>query len=257
MDENTKLNLIAFAEAQILAAQKLIASLNDEADEETEDEAPAAPAKKVAAKKAAPKKAASKKVAPEPEPEEEEEPEEEGDEDEERRAELNAMKIVALRALAKKRGFKAEGVAAAGKDDLVEAIIADEKEEAAAESEDEEAEEETAEYSREDLEAMGVRKVKALAKEQGHTQADLAGLKLNEVIDLILGEGDAEEEAEDEDEGGEEEAYTRADFEAMSLAELKVIGRQYEEEYEGFVVPKIIKKEALIELLLGEEDEDE
>lgn len=249
--------LIEFAKAQILAGQKLLASLNEEDGDAAETETaetprrgPGRPRKNAAAPVARP----AKKAAPKPAPEPEEDPEEE-DEDEatERRTQLAAMKIAALRELAIKRGFQPDGVKTASKEDLIDAIANDE---ATDEDDEEDTDAEDVSYTREDLEGMGIRKVRALAQEQGHTLADLKGLKLDEVIDLMLGEGDAEGEGdEDEDEEGDG-FYTREDFEKMSLAELKAVGRQYEQDYDGWKMPKgPVGKAALIDALLGEDDE--
>lgn len=252
-DQNKALR--AFAEAQILAAQKLLATLAASEVEDDENEPPAAPAKPGVTKGVKPAKKAAAKVV---EPEDDEDDDADEDPQAARKAELQAMKIMALKALAIKKGFKADGVRSATKVEIIDAILTDEFE-TTAEDEDDEEESETSDvnYTREDLQGMGIRKVKALAYEKGSTVADLKGLTLDEVIDVLLGEGDAEEDDED-DEDDEPKTYSRADFEAMSLAELKQIGREYERDYPGWKMPKNATKPVLIESFLEDtEEEDE
>jgi hypothetical protein len=261
-----------YAEVQKAALDALVATLEaavESGDTEAVEEVveTVKPAKKAAAAKKAAKKAAP---APVEEPEEDEdetededdateaEAEEEDEETAARRVELAAMKITGLRALAKKRGFKPDQVAEASKEDLVDAILEDERLEREGQDAGDDDAEETEELTREELEEKSLRELKALAMEKGHTKALLTGLKSEDVIDLLLGEGDAEEEAEeDEDEESEEEGedgyYTREQLQAMSLPELKAIAREYEQsgDYPDFKVPAGIKKPALIDLLLS------
>lgn len=252
--------LRAFAEAQILAGQKLLASVAEMEDDNTEEPAaapkrgpgrPRKAAAPAASEKTPPRKVA--KPAPEPEPEEDDEPE---DADAARRAELEEMKITALRALALKRGFKEEGVRSASKADLIDAIVDDEKEDGSDDDGDDDEDSEDVTYTRDELVAMGVRKAKALAIERGISAADLKGLKVDDVADLILSEGGGADDEDEDSDGDEDDYYTREQLEKMSLAELKAIGRQYEQDYPNWKMPRNIAKPALIDLLL-EEDDDE
>jgi hypothetical protein len=248
VDDAAKAALIAYLEAQVLSANTLLAELAGEpADEPEVDETPR-PAPR---KKAPPKKAVPAAV------EDDDDDDSDADEDtSDRQAELEAMKITALKALAIKRGFNEDGVKAATKPELVDAILVDEKGDDADEDttdEDDESGDDEVTYTRDELTDMGIRKAKALAMEKGHTVADLKGLKLAEVVDLILDEGDAAEDDDaDEDEGDADEGdyYTRADYLKMSLAELKVIARAYQKDDPSFKFPANIQKPALIDLLM-------
>jgi hypothetical protein len=256
-----------WAETQKAALDSLVANLTTSLNGQTEtaEEVEEAPAAKTTTRRRA-TKAAPKAAEPVEDVEDEDDEadvEAEGTDEDEidaaRRAELEAMRLPALRALALKREFKEPGVQAASKEDLIEAIIEDERSERLADGEGEEAEDEsddeTVTFTREDLEAKGIRELRALAMEQGHSKADLTGLKVADVIDLILGEGDAaaeeEDEAETEEEDDEEGYYTREDFDAMSLAELKAVAREYDMK-----IPAGIKKPALIDALLGDDEEE-
>lgn len=258
-----------FADAQAAAAAALAALVEElSADTEDTEEAPAKPAKKASvAKKAPAKKVAPVEVEDEEDEEVEEAEEEEAEETEEgseeepaRLTELKAMRITGLRALAIKHGYDKDQVADATKEDLVEAIWDEEKGEAAedADAEDESdedgAEGEEEGMSREDLEGKNLRELKALAKEAGYGTSDLNGLKSGDLIDLLLGEGEyAEgEEGDDEEaeEGGDDDVYTEEMLQAMSLGELKTVAREYGIDFE-----RNIKKPALIDLILGDEEE--
>jgi hypothetical protein len=289
--------LLEYAKAQLAAAQALFDALNDDADTDGRDVETTEPAKPAGRRPT--RKATPAKSEPEPEPEDDDEDGEDQAEDEdfsdddeiatERRKELNTFKILALKALAKKRGFKPDAVNSASKADLIDAIVGDEQEErekaaestakparparaAAAkkavepepdedEDDSEDDEDGDVDYTRDDIIKMGLRKAKALAKEQGASDADLRGLKVEDVADLILGDDDSEDDDADtdDDSAGSDDAddaedyYTRADFEKMSDAELKQIGREYEKEDPDFKMPARIKREALINLLLGDE----
>lgn len=262
MDKQILAATVAYAEAQLEAAQAFLASLS-ELEETEEVPAKSTPAKKTAApaKKAAlPAKKAVSKAKPEPEPEEEEESAEDI-----RRAELEAMRITQLKALAKKRGFKEDEVASADKPTLVEAILSDQIEagdlEGAAEDSEEETEETTDEeiqFDREDLQKKGLRELKAMAKAADFATSDYNGLDKDSLIDLLLDEGDSEDEedADSEDGDEDEEMLTEEDLRAMSLPELRKLAKEYE-----ISVPRGAKSGDIVDLIMeqaaGQEDEDE
>lgn len=233
MDKRLLEAMATYTEAQANALDDLNAVLAELLTEAEAEEAPAPAKKTAAAKKAPPSVAAKKTAAPpakkaapakkaiakaEPEPDEE-------DADDPRLTQLQAMKLPALRALAIKKGFKAPEVKAETDTDvLAQAIYDDEVAMAAADDDaDDEAdaveedtvEAETVQYSRADLKDTNLRDLRRMAAEVGVSAADMRGKDAESIIDLMLGEEDAE------DEDGEEEPLTEADLLAMSPAELK------------------------------------
>jgi len=111
------------------------------------------------------------------------------------------------------------------------------------EADDDEESDEEEGYTREELEELSLVDLRAILKEADYTAAELKGLDQDALIDLILDEGDEdeEEEADDEDaedesddeedesdddeeaddEDGEEEEITEESMQKMTLAELK------------------------------------
>lgn len=61
-----------------------------------------------------------------------------------------------------------------------------------------------------------------------------------------------DEEEDDEDEDEEDEGYSREELEDMTLAKLRKVARE-----EGLEVPKGADQDTLIDLILGEDEEDE
>lgn len=123
-------------------------------------------------------------------------------------------------------------------------------------------------YSRDELEEMDVKSLRDLAKRHG-----LDTIKKAEIIDALASDEDEDEEDEiedeeiedDEDEEDDEEAdeeeeeeededYTRDDLAEMSLAELRTLAKE-----SGYTAAdyKGMDQDALIDMLLGEEDEEE
>lgn len=213
-------------------------------------------------KKAAAKKTPAKHAAA-PEPEDDEDDDEFDEEG--RRAELNKMKIAALRTLASEAGYEDDDVAGATKEQLIDAIIdaemnpdddedsdddddaddsdededddeseeedddadddGDEEDEDEEEDEAEE-EDEDEELDRDDLNAMGLRELKALAKDRlDLTNDDLKGKDKDTIIDMLLGD-DADEDDDDEDEDGED-YYTVDELKAMPENELKALAKEW------------------------------
>lgn len=204
------------------------------------------------------------------------------------RDELEEMDIKTLRDLAKRHSLdtikKAEIIDALASDegeDEDEAEEDDEDEEYEEDEdadddeesdEDEEGDEEDDEeegYTREELEDMTLRDLRALAREY-YDAADVKGLDQDALIDLLLGDDEEDEDAdeaddededyeedESEDEGDEdeeeedgEEELTEDDLRKMSLAELKEVAGDI-----GITIPKSVKKDALVDLILESADE--
>lgn len=240
----------------LLDGAPVVAAVVADADE-TPAALPAKPAKGKAAVKAA--------VVEDDDVDEDDVEDDEDDTDgvADRRAELTAMHLASLKKLAKSLGFPAEDVDGADRETLVESILEDEatgddeEDEADDEDADDEADEDDEEeededegdddddaYTREDLEAMSLRELKALGKDAGYTTEELKGMDQDALVDFLLGEGDEEEDdAEDE----EEEEYTEDDLKAMDFADLKELAAEWEVE-----VPKGTKKAGLIKALLAE-----
>lgn len=177
-----------------------------------------------------------------------------------RRKQLSKMDDDALRALVIGYDYEEDEVADADTSDLVDAIIseefpdADEADEAEDEDEDEadddededdedDEDEDEETLTREDLEGLNLRELKAKAKEAGYATADLKGLDQDGIIDLLVGDAESEDEDEAEEEE-ESEWYTEAQLKAMTIAELRALADEYEVDHEG------VKKPALVKALL-------
>lgn len=189
----------------------------------------------------------------------------------EREAELQGKTVKALRKICLDLDFEDEDVADAEKADLIDAILQeefpddaeaeaeDDEDEVEDEDEEEDEEDEDSEegeeaYTREELEGMNLRELKALAKEAGYAAADLKGLDQDAVVDLLLEESEEDEDEEEEEEDEEDEsdededAYTEEDLQGMSATELRALAKEWE-----IKIPRGTGKDGIIALLLEEE----
>lgn len=174
-----------------------------------------------------------------------------------------ALSIAELRALASELGLEEQklksGILAeleekgffdgedADDEDEEEDVEEDDTDEDDEDEEDEDDEEDDL-PSRDELEEMDIKELRALAKTEGHKLADYKGLDQEGLITLILGED------EEDDEDDEEEEVDEDQLRAMPLDELKALAKEM-----GVRVPRNVKQPALVELILdaAEEDEDE
>lgn len=188
------------------------------------------------------------------------------------RAELEEMGIKDLRDLAKRHGIDT-----IKKAEIIDALAADEDEDAEddedetdedveSDEDDEEADDEGDAYTREELEEMSLRDLRALAKDSGYDPAEVKALDQDELVDLLLDEGDddedegeededdedyddedeADDEEEDDEEGDEEEIEIDEDaLNAMDLAELKEVASDLEVK-----IPRNAKKPQIIQAIL-------
>jgi hypothetical protein len=123
---------------------------------------------------------------------------------------------------------------------------------ASAEAEDEDEEDEDFEpLDREETEALGIKELRALAAERGVDEKKKA-----DIIAALDEGGHFADEEEDDEEGDEdeEEGYTQEELEDLDLKQLRAIAK------EGGATSADVKgldQDALIELILGESDEDE
>lgn len=187
----------------------------------------------------------------------------------ERRAELEGMTLAALRKEAIAAGFEKDDVKGASKEDIIESILDDDDVEQDDEDEDEtdevesdedddaegdeeeDDEEESEGYTTEDLEDLGLTALKKIAKDEfEQTTASLKGLDREDVMAIILGEDDEAEEAEEEDDDEDGDEYTEEDLEAMSLAEIRALCKEY-----GIKIKPGTKKAGMIEAFFEDEDE--
>lgn len=127
-------------------------------------------------------------------------------------------------------------------------IIADTDDEEDDDEEEDDDDDDDDGLERDRLEALGIRELKAKAKEAGATVADLKGKSKEEVVDLILAADSDDDDPEEDD----DDELTEDELEAMSLAELKGICKEY-----GVKVPRGADKDTLIDLLLEEAEGDE
>jgi hypothetical protein len=121
---------------------------------------------------------------------------------------------------------------------------------------DDEADDETADegFSRDELLAMSLSEVKALAKDVGFTVPDLRGKDKDAVADLIMSIYDATDDDADAADDDDEE-ITEDQLRDMSLAEVKAIAKDM-----GIRMKAGIAKDDIIELILdaaGEEDDSD
>lgn len=120
-------------------------------------------------------------------------------------------------------------------------------------------------YTPEEIHGMKIVELRELAVELGLDEqkvknniiAELTekGYIVDEDGDEDEDEDELEDEEEDEDEDGEDEddeGYSREELEDMTLADLRKLAKE-----EGIKVPRGADQDALVELILGEDDEDE
>lgn len=250
--------LIQFAQQLRVAADEFLTALGEVAELEPEPVSNNA-------KKPTLSRGIKKTVVATEEPESADDDDDDEDSADSRLDELMAMRITALRSLAIKRGFDEEETKnEKSKSVLANAIWADEQanpedddsdpdsdDEDADTSEDEsdDSEEEGARYTREDLQQMGLRQLKALAKNSGIEPAELRGKDSDSIIDMLLVDED-EDDADDDDDvedDSEEGFYTEADLKKMSVLELKTLAKDNE-----ITVPRTVgnDKLKLVKLLL-------
>jgi hypothetical protein len=199
--------------------------------------------------------------------------EDEGDEERER---LMGLTLTALKKEAVEAGYDAADLKGLTKEDIVDALLSDEEEgdeddddesdeddesdddDDADEDDDSDDEDEAEDYTREDLEDMTLKELRDVAKEGGATAADVKGLDQDELIDLILGDSEDEDDDEDgDDEDGDEddsdddeEELTEDDLNDMSEAELKKLAADM-----GVKIRKNATKKSIIAALLDAADE--
>lgn len=112
--------------------------------------------------------------------------------------------------------------------------------------------------TRESLAGKGLRELKRIGMDAGHTAADMKGLTVDSLIDLLVGDEDEDvddEDVEDEDDEAEEEdGWTREALEGMGLREVKKHAREA-----GYSTADLkgLDVDAVVDLLVGEEDDDE
>lgn len=148
------------------------------------------------------------------------------DDNPERRAELTALRITSLRKIAREAGFDPDEIADADKETLIDSILDDEA--SGSDESDDDSEVEDEEVPDDDTDT-----------------------------DDDDDDEDDEDEDETEDDDSDESEFTRDDLEAMSLAELKSLGKE-----SGYTVAEMKGKDqdTLIDMFLGsddDEDEDE
>lgn len=132
------------------------------------------------------------------------------------------------------------------------------------ESDDEDDSEEEADYwTRDQLEGKSLSELKTIAKELEWTAADMKGLDVDGLIDLITGDYDEDEdEAEDDsdddtddDSDDDDNPLTEEDLRSMSLTEVKKVAREL-----GVRFKPGTSKDDIVDLILdaaAEDDDDE
>lgn len=106
--------------------------------------------------------------------------------------------------------------------------------------EEDEEDEEDEPYTREELEEMDLKELRAIAKADGHKVAEYRGLDQEGLIVLILGDDEADEDDEDDVEELDEDQLKE-----MPLDELKKLAKEL-----GVKVPPRITQPKLVELIL-------
>ena len=186
-------------------------------------------------------------------------------------AELKKKTIAALRKiLTGMEIFNPEDIADADKETLIDAILNPEGSDS--DDEDDEDEADDADDSDDDdddgdddadratLDDMSLRELKAYAKDQGVSAAEIKGLDREELTELLLdSDGDDDDDSDvdvDDDDAEDGDAYTEDELEGMETADLIEIAEEWELD-----LPKRKTKAALIKLILDAqeevEDEDE
>lgn len=163
---------------------------------------------------------------------EDEDEDEEGEWEALDREETEALGIKELRAIAVERGIeekkKADILAALEEGGHFGEDEEDEDEDEEGDEDEDEDEEDV--WDRETLEEMDLKQLRAVAKEEGHSAADIKGKDQDALIDLILGEDEEEDEDEDEEEAEDEETEELDEdaLKAMSLTELRALAKELE-----------------------------
>jgi hypothetical protein len=103
---------------------------------------------------------------------------------------------------------------------------------------------ETVELTRESMLELDLPKLREIAADQGVT-ADLAGLDVEAVVAVIYGDDVPEADESDEDEG-----YTADEVRAMSLAELKRLAAEVNEQGGDIDVERGVDREVLAEAII-------
>ena len=133
------------------------------------------------------------------------------------------------------------------------AVAPQDKEDDVDDEDDEDDEDVDGAYTRDELEAMGLRELKAIAKESGWSVADLKGLDVDALVDLLLGEGQEDVDVDEEDDSvDDEDALTEDDIRAMSLAEVKGLAKEM-----GVRAKPGTSKDDIIDLILDAASEDQ
>lgn len=175
------------------------------------------------------------------------------------RAQLEAMNIEELRALAISMEWEPEDVAAASQEDIITAILGEKfpDDVTAAQAEDYE-QEQTPEPSsesvtREDLMEMALPAMRRFAVSLGATDDELKGLDKDAIADIILSFQDGTREVIDED----DQNYTEEELRALSRADLWTLATNPVDHPEipglGHTdLPKDISAEDLADLVVSE-----
>lgn len=180
------------------------------------------------------------------------------------RGEVESLGIKELRELASKHGIESKKKAdiLEAFEDLYEEDDDDEDEEPEDVDEDKDDEDEDGDYDRDDLEELTLKRLREIAKEEGHTASDYKGMDKDALVDLILGEDDEDEDEDDEDEDDDDdddvEELDEDDLKQMTHKELMGLAKELDVK-----VPKAVQKSSaankkkLVDLILESgEDED-
>lgn len=124
------------------------------------------------------------------------------------------------------------------------------------EVEDDEDEEELEAPERDEVESLGIKDLRELAAKYGIDEKKKADIlaAFEDLYDEDDEEDEDEEADEEEDEDEEEEGYDRDSLEDLDLKELRKIAKSEGHDASDY---KGMDQDAIIDLILGEEDEDE
>ena len=148
-----------------------------------------------------------------------------------------------------RKGGPRKSTAAAPADDDDDADDDDADDETDDDSSDDDADDDDARFERDDLMAMSLGDIKALAKEVGFDTADIQGKDKDALADLILSVYESGDD--DSDTAGDDEEITEDQLRDMSLAEVKGIAKEM-----GVRVKAGASKDDIIELILDAAGED-
>lgn len=149
----------------------------------------------------------------------------------------------------RKGGPRKSTAAAPADDDDDDADDDDADDETDDDSSDDDADDDDARFERDDLMAMSLGDIKALAKEVGFDAADIQGKDKDALADLILSVYESGDD--DSDTAGDDEEITEDQLRDMSLAEVKGIAKDM-----GIRVKAGASKDDIIELILDAAGED-